>query len=53
MLAFLLNGFALDQTDDEIYEATKIATKEMSPDKFFSWVERYVRPDETEVGAGK
>jgi len=47
MLAFLyLNGFALDQTDDEMYEAfIRIATKEMSKDDFFAWVERHTIED--------
>ena len=47
MLAFLyLNGFALDQTDDEMYEAFRgIATKEMSKDDFFAWVERNIIED--------
>jgi len=38
MLAFLyLNGFALDQTDDEVYEGFRgIATKEMLKDDFFA-----------------
>lgn len=54
MLAFLyLNGFALDQTDDEMYEAfIRIATKEVSKDDFFAWVERHVIEDiENEEGA--
>jgi len=44
MLAFLyLNGFALDQTDDEKYKAfMRIATKEMSKDDFFPWVESHI-----------
>jgi death-on-curing protein len=50
MLAFLyLNGFALDQTDDEIYEAfTGIATKEMSKDDFFAWVESHIIEERNE-----
>src|SRR5690348_8088747 len=38
MLAFLyLNGFALNQTDDQMYEAfIKIATKEWSQNDFFN-----------------
>ena len=48
MLAFLyLNGFALDQTDDEMYEAfIRIATGEMSKDDFFGWVEGHIVEDE-------
>ena len=47
MLAFLyLNGFALDQTDDEIYEAfIGIATKAWSQEDFFDWVERHLTVD--------
>ena len=47
MLAFLyLNGFALDQTDDEIYEAfMKIATKEWSQHDFFNWVGHHIVED--------
>jgi len=50
MLAFLyLNGFALDQTDDEMYEAFRgIATKEMSKDDFFAWVERHIIEERNE-----
>ena len=44
MLAFLyLNGYALDQTDDQIYEAfIGLATKDLSQADFFAWVARYV-----------
>ena len=44
MLAFLyLNGYAIDQTDDQIYEAfIGLATKDLSQTDFFAWVERYV-----------
>src|SRR5438876_800208 len=44
MLAFLyLNGFALDQSDDEIYEAfIRIGTKEWSQEAFFRWVEQFI-----------
>ena len=47
MLGFLyLNGFSLNQTDDEIYEMfIKIGTKEASKDDFFLWVERHITPD--------
>jgi len=50
MLAFLyLNGFALDQTDDEMYEAFRgIATKEMSKDDFFAWVESHIIEERNE-----
>jgi len=50
MLAFLyLNGFALDQTDDEMYEAFRgIATKEMSNDDFFAWVESHIIEERNE-----
>jgi death-on-curing protein len=43
MLAFLyLNGYALDQTDDQIYEAfIGLATKDLSQADFFAWVDRY------------
>ena len=52
MLAFLyLNGFALNQTDDEMCEAfLRIATREMSKDDFFAWVERYIPADPEEGG---
>jgi len=47
MLAFLyLNGFALDQNEDEMCESfMRIATKEMSKDDFFSWVEDHIIED--------
>jgi death-on-curing protein len=49
MLAFLyLNGFALAQSDDEIYEAfIRIGTKEWSQEDFFSWVERSIVAENT------
>jgi len=38
-----LNGYALDQTDDQIYEAfIGLATKDLSQADFFAWVARYV-----------
>lgn len=47
MLAFLyLNGYAIDQTDDQIYEAfIGLGTKELSQTHFFAWVERCVGAD--------
>ena len=53
MLAFLyLNGFALDQTDDEIYAAfMKIATKEWSQDDFFNWVATHIQADDVPEAA--
>ena len=43
LLAFLyLNSYALDQTDDQIYEAfIGLATKELSQADFFAWIERH------------
>jgi len=42
LLAFLyLNGYALNQTDDQICEAfIGLATKELSQADFFAWIER-------------
>ena len=47
MLAFLyLNGFTLNQTDDEIYESfIRIGTKEWSQEDFFNWVETHIVAD--------
>ena len=44
LLAFLyLNGLKLQQTDDQIYEAfIRLATKELSKEEFFGWVELHV-----------
>ena len=44
LLAFLyLNGLKLQQTDDQIYEAfIRLATKELSKEEFFAWVELHV-----------
>ena len=55
MLAFLyLNGFALDQTDDEIYEAfIRIGTKEWAQDDFFSWVDSHIKADTPGAEAAK
>ena len=49
MLAFLyLNGFALAQSDDDIYEAfIRIGTKEWSQVDFFNWVERSIVADDS------
>lgn len=49
MLAFLyLNGFALAQSDDDVYEAfVRIGTKEWSQDDFFDWVERSIVADDS------
>jgi death on curing protein len=51
MLAFLyLNGFALAQSDDDVYEAfIRIGTKEWSQDDFFNWVERSIVADDAEA----
>jgi death on curing protein len=51
MLAFLyLNGFALAQSDDDVYEAfIRIGTKEWSQDDFFNWVERSIVADDPEA----
>ena len=40
MLAFLyLNGYVLDQTDDQIYDAfIGLGTKQVSQADFFAWV---------------
>src|SRR2546427_12823996 len=47
MLAFLyLNGHALDQTDDQVYEAfIGLGTKQLSQADFFAWVERFIIAD--------
>ena len=43
LLAFLyLNGYALNQTDDQICEAfIGLATKELSQADFFAWIEHH------------
>ena len=48
MLTFLyLHRYALNQTDDEIYDAfIKLATGEMSKEGFFDWVERSIVADD-------
>ena len=47
MLAFLyLNGYVLDQADDQIYKAfIGLGTKQVSQADFFAWVERFVIAD--------
>ena len=47
MLAFLyLNGYALAQTDDQIYDAfIGLGTKQLSQADFFAWVERSIVAD--------
>ena len=44
MLAFLyLNGYALNQTDDQIYEAfIGVGTGQLSQADFFAWVDRHM-----------
>ena len=48
MLVFLyLNGFKLDQTDDEIYQAfLNIAASDWSQADFFNWVEGHIQPED-------
>ena len=50
MLAFLyLNGFSLDQTDDQIADAfIKLGTREVNQEQFFAWVAEHVVPAENE-----